>query len=146
MSTDQICAYCEHHAAWHMDGKGPCGGSGCPCPRFIANTDTETHEVTEQVIKEAEQRQKSVLGLAVESERIVGCMPKGTMLSVGGTHLPTDIIPPPPAIPSERKQSRATKLSILVFDCVDQAIQAARAGRVEDAEEWRDLAKQVDEL
>lgn len=143
MSTDQICAYCEHPRRYHLDGDGRCGdpsrvvGVECTCPRFVANTDTETHEVTAQVLAEADRR-KSVLEVAVESER-----------AMAGTHLPTDIIPQAPrvpTIPDERKQSRATKLSILVFDCVDQAIQAARAGRIEDAEEWRDLAKKVDEL
>lgn len=77
MSTDQICAYCEHRASAHTNGTGLCGalgpgvGLGCGCPRFVANTDTETHEVMAQVLAEADRR-KSVLEVAVESERAMG--------------------------------------------------------------------------
>ena len=90
MSTDQICAYCEHPARVHIDGVGCCRESihpVCPCPRFVANTDTETHEVTAQVLAEADRR-KSVLEVAVESER-----------AMAGTHLPTDLIPVAPRLP-----------------------------------------------
>lgn len=169
MSTDQVCAYCEHSARYHLDGDGRCGdpsrviGVSCSCPRFVVNTDTETHEVTAQVLAEADRR-KSVLEVAVESERelriedtanagiaereyakAVEGRPTPDFAAWGGSHhVPTDLVPQAHYVgPS---QSRATKISIIVFHCADQRIQAARAGRHEDAEEWRELIKRIDEL
>lgn len=141
MSTDQICAYCEHSARLHLNGVGVCHhGDGntiqhlCGCPRFVANTDTETHEVPAQVLAEATARERPLgesLGVLIDA--------------VGGPHhIPTDLVPPSHYVGPA--QSRATKISIIVFHCADQRIQAARAGRHEDAEEWRELIKRIDEL
>jgi len=88
MSTDQICAYCEHSARLHLNGVGVCHhGDGnttqhlCGCPRFVANVDTETHEVTAQVLAEDATR----VAKSIEDYEA----------RVGGTHCPTDILPPP---------------------------------------------------
>lgn len=156
MSTDQICAYCDHPRRLHLNGTGSCSCrdtsdlNGCSCPRFVPNTNTETHEVTAQVLAEDAERELKIedtanAGIAErEYAKAVEGRPSPDFAAWGGSHCPTDLVPPSHYVgPS---QSRATKISIIVFHCADQRIQAARAGRHEDAEEWRELIKRIDEL
>ena len=45
-----------------------------------------------------------------------------------------------------RRQSRRTKLLILINECSVQAREAERAGRTEDIAEWLDLHSRLEKL
>lgn len=107
MSTDQICAYCEHPRRLHLNGTGSCSCrdtsdlNGCSCPRFVPNTNTETHEVTAQVLAEDAARELRIedtanAGIAEReyAKAVEGRTPPD-FAKWGGSHCPTDILPPP---------------------------------------------------